>query len=113
MSHLVALTLSLVGFIALACGMKRQQRDLFGRALQSGSTRMLRLTGAVALLGALNFLVVQKGWGLGLVMFSGHTSIAAGIVVCVLIGHTRIHAKKLLHQKHREVQQPVANSSER
>lgn len=101
MSHLFALIMSLTGFAALACAMKRQQRDLFGQALDPRTTRILRLTGTAALLGALNLLVVQKGWALGLVMFSGHTSLAAGIVLCVLIGYTWTQESKLRRRKAR------------
>lgn len=95
MSHLLAFVLSLSGFAALACATNRQQRDLFGRALRPATIRMLRLVGTAALLGALSVLVGRNGWGLGLVIFSGHTSLAAGMVVCVLIGYPRIRTPKL------------------
>lgn len=98
MSHLLAFTLSLTGFAALACAMNRQQRDLFGRALPPNTTRVLRLAGTAALLGALGLLVVRYGWGFGLVTFSGHTSIAAGIVMSVLIGYVRTQAQKPRHR---------------
>ncbi len=98
MSHLFAFVLSLAGFAALASATHRQQRDLFGRALGPARTRMLRVVGSVALLGALGVLVAQFGWGLGLVMFSGHTSLAAGVVVCGLIGYARTQSPKLRHR---------------
>jgi len=98
MSHLLAFMLSLAGFAALASATNRQQRDLFGKALRPATTPMLRLAATAALLGALSVLVVQHGWGLGLVMFSGHTSLAAGIVVCGLIVYARIQAPKLRHR---------------
>ena len=60
------------------------------RSLRSTTTYALRVAGACALLLALGFLVAEKGWSIGLVMFSGHTSIAAGIVLCALIGQARI-----------------------
>lgn len=95
MSHLLAFVLSLSGFAALACATNRQQRDLFGRALGGRKTRVLRVIGSAALLGALTVLVVQFDWGLGLVMFSGHTSLAAGAVVCGLIGYARTQGRNL------------------
>ena len=98
MSHFVAFMLSLAGFAALASATNRQQRDLFGKALRPATTRMLRLAATAALLGALSVLVVQHGWGLGLVMFSGHTSLAAGIIVCGLIGYARTREPKLRHR---------------
>lgn len=98
MSHLLAFVLSLAGFAVLAGAMNRQQRDLFGRALRPATTRALRLAGTAALLGALGILVEQQGWGLGLVMFSGHTSLAAGIVVCMLIGYQRTQGRPLRHR---------------
>ena len=90
MNHLAAFALCLTGFAALAFAMRRQQRDIIGRSLRSATTYALRVAGACALLLALGFLVAEKGWSFGLVMFSGHTSIAAGIVLCALIGQARI-----------------------
>ena len=90
MNHLAVFALCLAGFAALAFAVRRQQRDIVGRVLRSTTTYALRTAGAVALLLALGFLVADKGWGIGLVIFSGQTSIAAGIVMCVLIGQARI-----------------------
>ena len=98
MSHLFAFVLSLVGFAALASATHRQQRDLFGKALQPARTRILRFVGAAVVLGALAILVAHHGWGLGLVMLSGHTSLAAGIVVCGLIGYARMQGHKPRHR---------------
>ena len=92
MSHLAAFLLSLAGFAALACATRRQQRDLFGRALRQSTTYLLRAIGACALFAALGVLVESFGWGLALVMFSGHTSLAAGIVFAVLIVNERREA---------------------
>ncbi len=86
MSHGLAFGLCLVAFAALAVSMERQQRDLIGRVLRESITRALRIFGACKLLLVLGTLVIWQGWGLGLVMFSGHTSLAAGIVYCALIG---------------------------
>ena len=73
----------------MAFAVRRQQRDIVGRVLRSSTTSALRTAGAVALLLSLGFLVADKGWGIGLVIFSGQTSIAAAIVLCVLIGQAR------------------------
>ena len=85
MMHFLSFALSLAGFSTLALAMERQQHDLFGRRLPPAVTRALRVTGTGALLLALGVLVNWQGWGLGLVMFSGHTSLAAGVVFCSLI----------------------------
>jgi TRAP-type C4-dicarboxylate transport system permease small subunit len=90
--------LCLAGFTALAFAMDRQQHDLIGRSLPETTTRALRITGACALLLALGVLVAWQGWGLGLVMFSGHTSLTAGIVHCTLIGYTRGYARSSKHR---------------
>jgi hypothetical protein len=87
MTHLLALALCLTGFAALALATRRQQRDLIGRSLSWTITIVLRLAGAGALVFALGVLVGWQGWGLGLVMFSGHTSLAAGLVYAVLVVH--------------------------
>jgi hypothetical protein len=97
-SHLLAFMLCLAGFAALALAMRRQQRDIIGRSLRPATTYALRASGACALLFALGILVAWHGWSLGLVMFSGHTSITAGIVYCMLVGYAGMHARTLRHR---------------
>jgi hypothetical protein len=98
MSHLLAFALCLAGFTALALATRRQQRDIIGRPLRVTTTYVLRVFGACALLFALGILAAWHGWSLGLVMFSGHTSITAGIVLCALVGHARMYARTLRHR---------------
>ena len=97
MNHLLAFVLCLAGFTALAFATRRQQRDIIGGSLRSTTTYVLRVAGACALLLALGILVAEQGWSLGLVMFSGHTSMTAGIVYCALIGYARMYARTLRH----------------
>ncbi|HWK71085.1 MAG TPA: DUF3325 domain-containing protein [Burkholderiaceae bacterium] len=85
MIHLVSILLCLAGFTALACAMERQQQDIFGHALPGPITKRLRMAGTCALLAALAVVLAGQGWGLGLVIYSGHTSFAAGAVYCILI----------------------------
>lgn len=85
MTNVSAFVLCLAGFAALALAMQRQQRDIFRHLLVPAATRALRLAGSAALLLALGLLVAGQGWGLGLVMFSGFTSLAAGLVYVALI----------------------------
>ncbi len=89
MTHLPGFMLCLTGFAALGLAMDRPQRDLLGRTLPVAAIRALRLAGTCALLLALGLLVAWQGWGLGLVMFSGHTSLAAGVVHCTFIAYAR------------------------
>lgn len=100
MSHLLPCALSLTGFTALAFAMYRQQHDLFQRSLPRSTTIILRLVGGSALLLALDVLVDQRGWGLGLVVFSGHTSLAAGIVHGALVVYMRVreHSSRCMHR---------------
>ena len=83
--HGVAFVLCLPGFAALALAMERHQEDLFEHAFAPSLTRRLRVAGWGALLLALCVLVDAQGWGLGLVSFSGHTSLAAGLVFVALL----------------------------
>ncbi|WP_353860194.1 DUF3325 domain-containing protein [Azospirillum formosense] len=89
MIHLSSFILCLTGFAALAFAMDRPQHDLFGRSLPAPATVALRAGGAASLLGGLGLLVAWQGWGLGLVMFSGHTSLGAGVVHGALIVQRR------------------------
>ena len=88
MTHLLAFAFSLIGFGALAFGTRRQQRDLFRKSLKLSITYSLRICGSIAFFVALGILVAAYGWGVGLVMFSGHTSLAAGAVYVILAIHT-------------------------
>lgn len=88
--HLLTFVICVAGFLALALSTERQQEDLFGQALPSKATRALRLSGWSALLVALYAIVQAQGWGMGLVSYSGHTSLAAGVVLAGLIGYTRL-----------------------
>jgi hypothetical protein len=97
MIHLAAFVLCVAGFTALAFGVRRQQRDKLGGSLPPAVTYGLRAVGAGALLAALGTLIAGFGWSLGLVMFSGHTSIAAGIVYCGLIGYLRSSLRRMRH----------------
>ena len=69
----------------MACATARQQEELYGRLLASAATRLLQFGGAAGLLAVLAWLVHSQGWGMGLVMFSGHTSLAAGMVLGALV----------------------------
>lgn len=89
MTHLLAALLCLAGFAVLAAAGGRQQLALFGRELRHATTRGLGLLGTALLLAALALLVIDQGWGPGLVVYSGHTSLAAGCVHCALILHGR------------------------
>jgi len=89
MIHAAVFSLCLAGFVALAFATRRQQREFLGGPLRSSVTYALRVIGTCALLAALGVLVTWQGWGLGLVMFSGHTTLTAGIVFCGLIVRSR------------------------
>ena len=93
MIHALAFLLCLSGFTALAFAVERQQHDLFGRTLPAGITRALRIAATCLLLLALAMLVTLRGWGLGLVLLSGHTSAAAGLVYCALFVWARRAAR--------------------
>lgn len=87
--HLLSFVLCLAGFAALALATPRQHREIVGRPLRLSTKYLLRAIGTFALLAALGLLVAWNGWSLGLVMFSGHTSLAAGLLYCSLIGYAR------------------------
>jgi hypothetical protein len=97
MSHLGAFVLCLAGFGMLALAMDRPQNAVFTLASKS-ARRGLRVAATCALLLALSILVCWQGWGLGLVMFSGHTSLAAGFVHCGLIWYMRRSSGPLRQQ---------------
>ena len=94
MTHLFVFLLSTLGFAALALAMERHQDDLFGHPLATTATRWLRVVGGTALLLALAVSVRAQGWGIGLVSFSGHTSLGAGLVFGALIVIERTRSRR-------------------
>lgn len=89
MVHAATFLVCLGAFAALALGTERQQDDLFGQPLPVRATWRWRLLGWGALALALAIIVQAQGWAMGLVSYSGHTSLAAGIVLCALIARSR------------------------
>jgi hypothetical protein len=94
MTHLLTFVACLLGFAALALATERQQFDLFRQSLAPRATNVLRLVGWSALAVALYVIVQAQGWGLGLVSYSGHTSLAAGVVLGGLITHSRVREQR-------------------
>jgi hypothetical protein len=85
MTHVLTLIFCVMSFAFLAMSMERHQMALHGRPYSAGRTRGLRIAGWCGLVIALRFIVGEKGWALGLVGYSGCTSLAAGIVIGALI----------------------------
>lgn len=89
MTHALLLATGVAGFAALALATGRQQEELLGRALPGRATRVLRATGWGLLVAALAIAVRAWGWGFGLVAYSGHTSLAAGLVYAAALACAR------------------------
>jgi hypothetical protein len=90
MNHLGTFLLGLLGFAALALATERQQEIHLGRALASNATRCLRIAGWTGLFLALSIAVGSQGWAMGLVSYSGHTSLCAGLVFSALLLRERL-----------------------
>lgn len=80
-SHIVLLLMSWLGFLCLGLAMVRHQEDVFEREMPVSVTRILRSIGWLLLVVAAVMAVQQFGWGKGLAAYSGHTSVAAGLVL--------------------------------
>lgn len=85
MNHSLIFLASLLGFAALALATERVQEIQLGRTLAPRSTRALRWVGWLGLLIALAVAVGSQGWALGLVSYSGHMSLGAGLVFVALL----------------------------
>jgi hypothetical protein len=94
MTQLLTLLFCLMAFAFLAVSMERHQRTLFGAPLDAGRTRGFRIAGWCGLVLALRFIVDDEGWALGLVGYSGCTSLAAGLVYGALILYARRNPAK-------------------
>jgi hypothetical protein len=89
MTHGLTLLICVLAFACLALAMDRHQSPVLGRDLSRGQSRAFRIAGWCGLLLALGLIVGDEGWALGLVSYSGCTSLAAGIVYGVLIFRRR------------------------
>jgi hypothetical protein len=89
MSNVLALLVCVVAFAALAAATDRHQRTFFARAVSPRRARGLRIVGWAGLALALWIAVAHQGWALGLVHYSGQTSLAAGLVYLALIVRDR------------------------
>lgn len=85
MTHWLLALLCLPAFACLALSQERHQQDRLKRSLPPATQRRLRGLGWVALLIALTLAVHGSGWVIGLVQFSGHTSLSAGLVFGALV----------------------------
>lgn len=94
MMNLAAFLLCIVALGALALAMERHQQAIFAVSLPRSRTRLLRAAGWIGLAVALWVLVAHRGWGLGLVHYSGQTSVAAGLVYGALIVRERRRAAR-------------------
>ncbi|MDP9152838.1 MAG: DUF3325 domain-containing protein [Pseudomonadota bacterium] len=83
--HGLALIICVLSFAFLALAMERHQDTVFGRKLREGQSRGFWIAGWCGILLALRLVVGDEGWAMGLVSFSGCTSLAAGIVYGALI----------------------------
>ncbi len=90
--HGSALLICIVSFAFLALARERHQDTVFGRRLPEGQSRGFRIAGWCGILLTLMFAAGEEGWAMGLVSFSGCTSLAAGIVYGVLILRDRLSA---------------------
>jgi hypothetical protein len=92
--HLLSLLICVGAFAALAMATDRAQCDVLGRELPAARSCALRTAGWALLLASLALVVTEQGWGLGLVSYSGHTSVAAGAVFVASIVHQRRQPRK-------------------
>lgn len=86
--HGVVFVLALAAFACLALAMSRHQKDAFGKAFDARKTRIFSLAGWLLLLFDLFAAVWTMGWAFGLAAWSGHTSLAAGVVMVALMMRT-------------------------
>lgn len=89
MIHVILFVLPLVAFGCLALAMERHQRNVLRRVLSVAVTQQLRAVGWALLVFSAVVAVRGLGVGFGLVALSGHTSVAAGVMLLSLVVHGR------------------------
>ncbi|HEL2977200.1 TPA: DUF3325 domain-containing protein [Stenotrophomonas maltophilia] len=89
MIHVILFALSLAAFSCLALAMERHQRDVLRRVLSTQAVQQLRAVGWALLVFSAVFAMRGLGVGVGLTALSGHTSVAAGVVVLAMVANGR------------------------
>ena len=84
LAPLMALLLSLAGFVALALAMERHHRQVWQRAPSRKQSLLLRCAGVIGLGAALAACVAHAGWATGTVIWLGLMTVAALAVALVL-----------------------------
>ena len=84
LATLLALLLSLAGFVALALAMERHHRQVWQRAPSRKQCMLLRCFGITGLGAALAACVAHAGWATGTVIWLGLMTVAALAVALVL-----------------------------
>lgn len=84
LAPLMALLLSLAGFVALALAMERHHRQVWQRAPSRKQCLLLRCAGVIGLGAALAACVAHAGWATGTVIWLGLMTVAALTVALVL-----------------------------
>lgn len=77
----LTLALAFAGFTSLALSMDRHQRDVFRRRLDGTWSRRLRCMGWILLAASSVPCIAGEGWGMGLVVWLGALTPAAGAVL--------------------------------
>jgi hypothetical protein len=90
MIHVAVFLLSLGGFVLLLVTIARHQQDWLRRKLAPSMSRLLRLSGFIAL--ALAFIIAGAGlgWGYGAVAWFGWLTVAAALVVSANTNRERL-----------------------
>jgi len=89
MTHFASLLICVGAFAALAMATERAQPMIRSARVASRDNVRSRTSCWALLLASLAIVVGAQGWGLGLVSYSGHTSVAAGLVFLGLIARQR------------------------
>ena len=91
MIQILAALSAFAGFAALALSMKRHQRDMIGRKLSDPERYVVRLAGWLAIAASLTLDMIGFGPGYGAIVWFGHLSIAAWMVVAALCWRARLN----------------------
>lgn len=94
MNNITALLVCVFAFGALAAATERHRTVFFAGPVSPALVRALRAAGWAGLLLALWIAVAHQGWALGLVHYSGQTSVAAGLVHAALIVRGRLGERR-------------------
>jgi len=94
MTHIVALLLLVTALMMICASTAKHHKKVFPAGLDVGMRKKLKLAGWFVMLISYFFVIRRIGWGEGSVVWFGHVSLAAVLVITALLNIKIVQTKR-------------------